>query len=134
MTNQTALFTDLPQSEKPKPPNPMMQQYLDMKAQAGAEAILFYRMGDFYEMFFDDAGRGAAALDICLTKRGKHNGEPLPMCGVPVHSAERYIAMLAAKGFEVAICEVTECENSAKRRGRQALQSRQILRVIAPDP
>ncbi len=83
---------------------PMMAQYLKIKA-AQPEALLFYRMGDFYEMFFDDAVQAAAALDIALTKRGKHLGEDIQMCGVPVHAAESYLLTLIRKGFRVAVCE-----------------------------
>jgi DNA mismatch repair protein MutS len=77
---------------------PMMAQYLEIKAQH-PDALLFYRMGDFYEMFFDDAVAAAEALDIALTKRGKHDGEDIPMCGVPVHAAEGYLLTLIRKGF-----------------------------------
>jgi len=81
---------------------PMMAQYLEIKA-AHPDALLFYRMGDFYEMFFDDAVAAAEALDIALTKRGKHDGEDIPMCGVPVHAAEGYLLTLIRKGFRVAV-------------------------------
>ncbi len=83
---------------------PTMAQYLKIKA-AQPEALLFYRMGDFYEMFFDDAVAAAAALDIALTKRGKHLGQDIQMCGVPVHAAESYLLTLIRKGFRVAVCE-----------------------------
>ena len=86
---------------------PMMAQYLDMKRAAG-DALLFYRMGDFYELFFDDAVKAAAALDITLTKRGRHLGQDIPMCGVPHHAYEAYLARLIRKGFKVAVCEQTE--------------------------
>ena len=76
-----------PKPEKAHKLTPMMAQFLAIKEGVGPEAVLFYRMGDFYELFFDDAVRAAAALDIALTKRGKHLGEPIPMCGVPVHSS-----------------------------------------------
>ena len=85
---------------------PMMSQYLEIK-NAHPDALLFYRMGDFYEMFFDDAEQAAAALDITLTKRGKHQGADIPMCGVPVHAAESYLSRLIRKGFRVAVCEQT---------------------------
>src|SRR5690606_40573136 len=85
-------------------PTPMMVQYLAIR-EANPGALLFYRMGDFYEMFFDDAVAAAAALDIALTKRGTHMGEPIPMCGVPVHAAESYLLTLIRKGFRVAIAE-----------------------------
>ena len=86
---------------------PMMAQYLGIK-QAHRDDMLFYRMGDFYELFFDDAVKASAALDIALTKRGKHDGNDIPMCGVPVHSHEAYLNRLIRKGFRVAICEQTE--------------------------
>jgi DNA mismatch repair protein MutS len=92
---------------------PMMAQYLEIKAQY-PDALLFYRMGDFYEMFFDDAVAAAEALDIALTKRGKHAGEDIPMCGVPVHAAESYLLTLIRKGFRVAVCE--QMEDPARRR------------------
>ena len=95
---------------------PMMAQYLAIKAHH-PDALLFYRMGDFYEMFFDDAVAAAAALDIALTKRGNHRGEPIPMCGVPVHAAEGYLLTLIRKGFRVAICEQMEDPAEAKKRG-----------------
>ena len=82
---------------------PMMAQYLGIK-QAHRDDMLFYRMGDFYELFFDDAVKASAALDIALTKRGKHDGNDIPMCGVPVHSHEAYLNRLIRKGFRVAIC------------------------------
>ena len=81
----------------------MMAQFLSIKADH-PDDLLFYRMGDFYELFFDDAKAAAAALDIALTKRGKHLGEDIPMCGVPVHSAEGYLLPLIRKGFRVAVC------------------------------
>ena len=87
---------------------PMMAQFLEIKAQH-RDALLFYRMGDFYEMFFDDAIAAAEALDIALTKRGKHMGEDIPMCGVPAHSAQGYFLTLIRKGFRVAVCEQINC-------------------------
>src|SRR6185312_13831324 len=86
---------------------PMMAQYLAIKA-AHEGYLLFYRMGDFYELFFADAAKASAALDIALTKRGKHLGEDIPMCGVPVHAAEAYLEKLIRKGFRVAVCEQIE--------------------------
>ena len=113
-------------------PTPMMQQYLRIKAEAGAETVLFYRMGDFYEMFFADAERVAAALDIALTKRGKHEGQPIPMTGVPVHASETYLARLVKAGFSVAVCEQTECPTKAKQRGKSAVVRREIIRIVTP--
>jgi len=114
-------------------PTPMMAQYLAIKAEAGAETILFYRMGDFYEVFFEDAERMASALDIALTRRGKHEGKPIPMAGVPVHSSEAYLARLVKGGFKVAVCEQTECPSQARQRGPKALVRREIIRVVTPE-
>ena len=94
---------------------PMMEQFLAIKEQYD-DCLLFYRMGDFYEMFFDDAVQAAEALDITLTKRGKHLGEDIPMCGVPVHSHENYLARLISQGFKVAVCEQTEDPAAARKR------------------
>src|SRR5262249_33825163 len=96
--------------------SPMMVQYHTIKAEH-PDVLLFYRMGDFYEMFFDDAVRASAALDIQLTRRGAHQGQDIPMCGVPVHAAEAYLQRLIRKGFRVAICEQAEDPATAKKRG-----------------
>jgi DNA mismatch repair protein MutS len=112
---------------------PMMEQFLDLRGQAPADALLFYRMGDFYELFFDDAVRAAAALDIALTKRGEHQGEPIPMCGVPAATAEAYLARLIKAGFKVAVGEQTEDPKAAKARGgSKAVVRREITRVVTP--
>lgn len=110
---------------------PMMAQFLEIKAQH-RDALLFYRMGDFYEMFFDDAVAAAEALDIALTKRGKHLGEDIPMCGVPVHSAEGYFLTLIRKGFRVAVCEQMEDPAEAKKRGSKAVVHREVVRLVTP--
>ncbi len=110
---------------------PMMAQYLEIK-EAHADALLFYRMGDFYEMFFQDAVNAAEALDIALTKRGKHNGADIPMCGVPVHSAEGYLLMLIRKGFRVAVCEQMESPAEAKKRGSKSVVKRDVVRLVTP--
>jgi DNA mismatch repair protein MutS len=110
---------------------PMMAQFLEIKAQH-RDALLFYRMGDFYEMFFDDAVAAAEALDIALTKRGKHLGEDIPMCGVPVHSAEGYFLTLIRKGFRVAVCEQMEDPADAKKRGSKAVVHRAVVRLVTP--
>jgi DNA mismatch repair protein MutS len=112
-------------------PTPMMAQYLDIK-RAHPDALLFYRMGDFYEMFFEDAEKAAEALDITLTKRGKHLGEDIPMCGVPVHAAESYLSRLIRKGFRVAVCEQTEDLAEAKKRGSKSVVRREVIRVVTP--
>jgi len=110
---------------------PMMAQYLEIKAQ-NPGALLFYRMGDFYEMFFDDAVAAAEALDIALTKRGFHLGEPIAMCGVPVHSAEGYLLTLIRKGFRVAIAEQLEDPAEAKKRGSKSVVRRDVVRLVTP--
>jgi DNA mismatch repair protein MutS len=110
---------------------PMMAQYLEIKA-ANAEYLLFYRMGDFYELFFDDAVKASGALDIALTKRGKHLGCDIPMCGVPVHAAEAYLEKLIRKGFRVAVCEQIEDPAEAKKRGAKSVVKRQVIRLVTP--
>src|SRR6185369_731332 len=113
-------------------PTPMMAQYRRLKEEA-ADALLFYRMGDFFELFFDDAKVAAACLDIALTKRGEDMGEPIPMCGVPVHSAESYLARLIRAGNRVAIAEQTESPAEARKaRGSKALVERAIIRLVTP--
>lgn len=110
---------------------PMMAQYLEIKAEHGDD-LLFYRMGDFYELFFDDAVKAADALDIALTKRGKHLGDDIAMCGVPVHAAEAYLLTLIRKGFRVAVCEQTESPAEAKKRGSKSVVRREVVRVVTP--
>jgi DNA mismatch repair protein MutS len=110
---------------------PMMAQYLEIKANYPG-ALLFYRMGDFYEMFFDDAVAASAELDIALTKRGQHLGEDIPMCGVPVHSAEGYLLTLIRKGFRVAVCEQLEDPAEAKKRGSKSVVKRDVVRLVTP--
>ncbi|MPZ09214.1 MAG: DNA mismatch repair protein MutS [Kiloniellaceae bacterium] len=109
----------------------MMAQYLEIK-QAHPGCLLFYRMGDFYELFFQDAEQASAALDIALTKRGQHLGEDIPMCGVPVHSADGYLARLIRKGFKVAVCEQIEDPAEAKKRGGKSVVKRAVVRVVTP--
>lgn len=109
----------------------MMAQFLEIK-EGYPDALLFYRMGDFYELFFDDAVAAAAALDIALTKRGKHLGEDIPMCGVPVHSAEGYLLSLIRKGFRVAVCEQLENPAEAKKRGSKSVVKRDVVRLVTP--
>lgn len=118
------------QSVSEAAPTPMMAQYHALKAQA-PDCLLFYRMGDFFELFFDDAKAAAATLDIALTSRGAHGGDPVPMCGVPVHSAEGYLARLIKAGHRVAIAEQTETPAQAKARaGSKALVARAIVRFV----
>ena len=111
-------------------PTPMMRQYLDLRATV-PDALLFYRMGDFFELFFEDAALAAEALGIALTHRGEHGGQPVPMCGVPVHSAEGYLARLVRAGHRVAIAEQIESPADAKaKRGSKATVDRAIVRVV----
>ncbi|MFN0023812.1 MAG: DNA mismatch repair protein MutS [Parvularculaceae bacterium] len=110
---------------------PMMAQYHEIKSQAG-DALLFYRMGDFYELFFDDAVKASAALAITLTKRGKYAGADIAMCGVPFHAYEAYLARLIRAGFSVAICEQIEDPALAKKRGAKSVVRRAIVRVVTP--
>src|SRR3546814_16591432 len=113
---------------------PMMEQYLALKREAD-DCLLFYRMGDFFELFFDDARQASAILDIALTSRGEHSGEPIPMCGVPVHSAEGYLARLIKAGCRVAIAEQVETpEEARKRGGSKALVKRDIVRFVSAGP
>lgn len=110
---------------------PMMAQFLDLKA-SHPNDLLFYRMGDFYEMFFDDAVAASEALDIALTKRGKHQGADIPMCGVPARAAEGYLLTLIRKGFRVAVCEQMEDPAEAKKRGSKSLVRRDVVRLVTP--
>ena len=120
-----------PGSAPCRPATPMMRQYWQIKRQH-PDCLLFYRMGDFYELFFEDASAAAQALDITLTKRGQHQGADVPMCGVPVHAAEQYLHRLIARGFRVAICEQMEDPAAAKRRGAKSLVKREVIRVVTP--
>jgi DNA mismatch repair protein MutS len=107
----------------------MMAQYFTLKADA-PDCLLFYRMGDFFELFFDDAKVASGVLDIALTARGEHLGQPIPMCGVPVHAMEAYLARLIRAGHRVAIAEQTESPAAAKARGGKSIVSRGIVRVV----
>nr|WP_231714838.1 DNA mismatch repair protein MutS [Enhydrobacter aerosaccus] len=120
-----------PPPSVPAEATPMMRQYLAIKA-AHPDHLLFYRMGDFYELFFEDAVKASAALDIALTKRGQHLGEDIKMCGVPVHSHEAYLSRLIRQGFKVAVCEQTEDPAEAKKRGAKSVVERAVVRVITP--
>ncbi len=110
---------------------PSMQQYFEIKSRY-PEMLLFYRMGDFYELFFEDAKVASQILDIALTKRGKHAGEEIPMCGVPVHAAEMYLQKLIASEHKIAICEQLETPEDAKRRGYKAIVRRDVVRIVTP--
>lgn len=117
--------------KKPKAPTPFMAQYLAIKARHD-DALLFFRMGDFYELFFDDAVQAAEILDITLTSRGEHDGEPIPMAGVPYHAAEGYLARLIKSGARVAVCEQTESPAEAKKRGSKSIVNREVVRIVTP--
>ena len=110
---------------------PMMEQYIEIKA-ANPDSLLFYRMGDFYELFFDDAEKASQALGIVLTRRGKHQGHDIPMCGVPVHAADDYLQKLIAQGFRVAVCEQIEDPAEAKKRGSKSVVRRDVTRLVTP--
>ncbi len=118
-------------SQLNKSATPMMAQYLAIK-EAHPDSLLFYRMGDFYELFFDDAVVASKALDIALTKRGKHAGEDIPMCGVPIHAADSYLQKLIRKGHRVAVAEQTESPAEAKKRGYKAVVAREVVRLVTP--
>ena len=109
----------------------MMAQYLEIKRQ-NPDCLLFYRMGDFYELFFEDAAKASRALDIALTKRGKHEGEDIPMCGVPVHAAEAYLAKLIRQGFRVAVCEQMEDPAETRKRPGKPPVKRGVVRIVTP--
>jgi DNA mismatch repair protein MutS len=115
----------------PAAATPMMAQYLDIKA-AHSDALLFYRMGDFYELFFEDAETASRALGITLTKRGKHFDQDIPMCGVPVHAADDYLHKLIGQGFRVAVCEQLEDPAEAKKRGSKSVVRRDVTRLVTP--
>ncbi len=110
---------------------PMFRQYFDAKEQH-PDCLLFFRMGDFYELFFEDAEKVAAELDLVLTSRGSRNGNPVPMCGVPVHASEGYLARLTRKGFRIAVCEQVERPAEARRRGYRPLLKREVVQVVTP--
>ena len=112
-------------------PTPVMEQYIEIKA-ANPDCLLFYRMGDFYELFFRDAEEASRALGIVLTKRGKHLGEDIPMCGVPVSRADEYLQRLIALGFRVAVCEQLEDPAEARKRGSKSVVKRDVVRLVTP--
>ena len=109
----------------------MMAQYLEIKA-VNPGCLLFYRMGDFYELFFEDAEIASRALGIVLTKRGKHEGEDIRMCGVPVERADDYLNRLIALGHRVAVCEQLEDPAAAKKRGAKSVVKRDVVRLVTP--
>ncbi|MDP9128104.1 MAG: DNA mismatch repair protein MutS [Pseudomonadota bacterium] len=123
------LFPDLPLPQETA--TPVMAQYLALKAQH-KDCLLFFRLGDFYELFFEDAVKAAKALDIALTRRGQMQGRDVPMCGVPAHSYEVHLAKLIRQGFRVALCEQTEDPSTAKKRGPKSIVTREVVRIITP--
>src|ERR1700761_9428011 len=131
-------FPPSPVPAEPQPPaeassrvTPMMEQYLEIKA-ANPGLLLFYRMGDFYELFFEDAEFASRALGITLTKRGKHQGVDIPMCGVPVERSDDYLHRLIEKGFRVAVCEQMEDPAAARARGNKSVVRRDVVRLVTP--
>src|SRR5436853_1844813 len=123
-------------SEDPPPEpaartTPVMEQYIEIKA-ANPDCLLFYRMGDFYELFFEDAEIASRALGIVLTKRGKHLGQDIPMCGVPVHRSDEYLHRLIAQGHRVAVCEQLEDPAAARKRGSKSVVHRDVIRLVTP--
>jgi DNA mismatch repair protein MutS len=126
--------SDGPLAAAPEPSaraTPVMEQYIEIKA-ANPDCLLFYRMGDFYELFFEDAEVASRALGIVLTKRGKHLGRDIPMCGVPVHRADEYLHRLIALGHRVAVCEQLEDPAEAKKRGARSVVRRDVIRLVTP--
>ena len=130
-SEQTSAKSVCAASNLPANVTPAMRQYFEIK-QRHPECVLFYRMGDFYELFFDDAVKASVILDIALTKRGKHAGEEIPMCGVPVHAAEAYLPKLIASGLKIGICEQMETPEEAKKRGHKEVVRRDIVRIVTP--
>ena len=112
-------------------PTPMIAQYIEIKA-ANPDCLLFYRMGDFYELFFEDSVVASRALGIMLTKRGKHRGEDIPMCGVPVERANDYLQKLISLGHRVAVCEQLEDPAEARKRGSKSVVRRDVVRLVTP--
>jgi DNA mismatch repair protein MutS len=120
-----------PPQEPAARPSPVMEQYIEIKT-ANPDSLLFYRMGDFYELFFEDAEIASRALGIVLTKRGKHQGRDIPMCGVPVHRADEYLHRLIAQGHRVAVCEQLEDPAEARKRGGKSIVRRDVIRLVTP--
>ena len=120
-----------PPPEPPTRATPVMEQYIEIKA-ANPDSLLWYRMGDFYELFFEDAEIASRALGIVLTKRGKHLNRDIPMCGVPVHRADEYLHRLIALGHRVAVCEQLEDPAEARKRGSKSVVRRDVIRLVTP--
>src|SRR4051794_29370142 len=124
-------FVSDPSADSAGRPTPVMEQYIEIKA-ANPDCLLFYRMGDFYELFFDDAEVASRALGIVLTKRGKHLGRDIPMCGVPIHRSDEYLHRLIALGHRVAVCEQLEDPAEARKRGAKSVVRRDVVRLVTP--
>ncbi|RDV03879.1 DNA mismatch repair protein MutS [Undibacter mobilis] len=120
-----------PDATPPEKLSPMLEQYIEIKT-ANPGSLLFYRMGDFYELFFEDAEVASRALGIVLTKRGKHQGQDIPMCGVPIHRSDEYLHRLIALGHRVAVCEQLEDPSEAKKRGSKSVVKRDVVRLVTP--
>ncbi|MGD9480032.1 DNA mismatch repair protein MutS [Shinella sp. G-2] len=129
--NDILSTAELASDESRASATPMMEQYIEIKA-ANPDSMLFYRMGDFYELFFQDAVDASRALGITLTKRGQHMGLDIPMCGVPVHAADDYLQKLISVGFRVAVCEQVEDPAEAKKRGSKSVVRRDVVRLVTP--
>ncbi len=130
-TSDVLNTTELASPESRASATPMMEQYIEIKAN-NPDSLLFYRMGDFYELFFEDAVEASRALGITLTKRGQHLGQDIPMCGVPIHAADDYLQKLIALGFRVAVCEQVEDPAEAKKRGSKSVVKRDVVRLVTP--
>lgn len=130
-SSEAAAATPLPAAVSGDGASPVMAQYFEAKARQ-PDALVFFRMGDFYELFFEDAQKASAALGITLTARGQHAGQPIAMCGVPVHAAEAYLAKLIRGGFKVAVCEQMENPAEARKRGAKSIVRRDVVRVVTP--
>ncbi|MBT9372124.1 DNA mismatch repair protein MutS [Rhizobium sp. CSW-27] len=131
LTSEALNTAELISPESRATATPMMEQYIEIKAN-NPDSLLFYRMGDFYELFFEDAVEAARALGITLTKRGQHMGFDIPMCGVPIHAADDYLQKLISLGYRVAVCEQVEDPAEAKKRGSKSVVKRDVVRLVTP--
>ena len=136
LTNPIGMSEPEPPAGGTPPPGdgrvtPVMEQYIEIKA-ANPDCLLFYRMGDFYELFFEDAEVASRALGIVLTKRGKHHGQDIPMCGVPIARSDEYLHRLIALGHRVAVCEQLEDPAQARKRGSKSVVRRDVIRLVTP--
>ncbi len=129
--NEVLSAAQLATEESRSTATPMMEQFIEIKAN-NPDSLLFYRMGDFYELFFQDAVDASRALGITLTRRGQHLGQDIPMCGVPVHAADDYLQKLIGLGFRVAVCEQVEDPAEAKKRGGKSVVKRDVVRLVTP--